>query len=631
MERVSLTYFVDFVLKVGTPKLAGVKEFKEHRYDHLTDFYKPLRESIIDMHEKGKPDRVLDEFLGTLTDERKRRIFPGLVESYRKFQRSSRSMKWFTPPHTTLTVDEPRDQHQPGAGLRDRRDAVPHQDLLPRRAALAEARLGRPRAHQLGARRRPPGHRLRHARREERAPAHPQVGAEPAPRPAHPRRGRRLLHHLRRRLSPLPGAPSSAAGPPPRLSAGCAPGPPEDRAGARPGARRRREPVALEQVARALLARGQVVEDVEAAFAELAREPIELAEVARGGGGAHLALFVAKLEHLGIQTTAGRLIGSALYAAPEQLRNGPVHPSWDVFAMGIILYEALSGAHPVDASSGNPMDICCRHLDFRPRPLAEVAPHVPGDLAYLVGEALDTDASRRPTMRALAERLHDTLQRVSARQLAEVRNLLPDRRTEAARTVPLPVMSAGKPPGALAATILLPAFGELPRVRRPPCPATPTLLRPRRARARRPPTRSPRRRAASRAARRPRRRRAPVGGRRARRLRPAGHGRCARGRGNQGARRRRRYRGAARGLGRRGVGVVRARARGRGAARHGRGWGGAGSSAEGVGVGAGRAVRVGVGAAGERGGACAARKRAREGASAMRAAAPLRAGLGAWR
>ena len=85
MERVSLTYFVDFVLKVGTPKLSGVKEFKEHRYDHLTDFYKPLREAIIELHEKGKPDRALDDFLLTLTDERKRRIFPGLVQSYRKF------------------------------------------------------------------------------------------------------------------------------------------------------------------------------------------------------------------------------------------------------------------------------------------------------------------------------------------------------------------------------------------------------------------------------------------------------------------------------------------------------------------------------------------------------------------
>jgi hypothetical protein len=104
MERVSLTYFVDFVLKVGTPKLSGVKEFKEHRYDHLTDFYKPLREAIIDMHEKGKPERALDELVATMTDERKRRIFPGLVESYRKWLRPG--MKWFTPPHTTLSVGD---------------------------------------------------------------------------------------------------------------------------------------------------------------------------------------------------------------------------------------------------------------------------------------------------------------------------------------------------------------------------------------------------------------------------------------------------------------------------------------------------------------------------------------------
>jgi hypothetical protein len=104
MERVSLTYFVDFVLKVGTPKLSGVKEFKEHRYDHLTDFYKPLREAIVDAHEKGKPEKALDEFLATLTDERKRRIFPGLIEGYRKFLRPS--MKWFTPPHTTLPVGD---------------------------------------------------------------------------------------------------------------------------------------------------------------------------------------------------------------------------------------------------------------------------------------------------------------------------------------------------------------------------------------------------------------------------------------------------------------------------------------------------------------------------------------------
>jgi len=106
MERVSLTYFVDFVLKVGTPKLTGVKEFKEHRYDHLTDFYKPLREAIIEMHEKGQPDRALDDLIGTLTDERKRRIFPGIVEGYRKFLRHGAPKKWLTPSHTVMPIGD---------------------------------------------------------------------------------------------------------------------------------------------------------------------------------------------------------------------------------------------------------------------------------------------------------------------------------------------------------------------------------------------------------------------------------------------------------------------------------------------------------------------------------------------
>jgi hypothetical protein len=124
MERVSLSYFVDFVLKVGTPKLAGVKEFKEHRYDHLTDFYKPLREAIVDVHEKARPDRALDDFLATLSDERKRRIFPGLVEGYRKFLRSKASMKWFSPPHTALPVGDLEININPELGFEI--DGTPH-------------------------------------------------------------------------------------------------------------------------------------------------------------------------------------------------------------------------------------------------------------------------------------------------------------------------------------------------------------------------------------------------------------------------------------------------------------------------------------------------------------------------
>ena len=105
MERISLTYFVDFVLKAGTPKLAGVREFKEHRSEHLTDFYKPLREAIADMHENKKSDKVLDALVDEIKDERKRRIYPPLIAGYRKFL-ASHDMAWFTPPTGVLPIGD---------------------------------------------------------------------------------------------------------------------------------------------------------------------------------------------------------------------------------------------------------------------------------------------------------------------------------------------------------------------------------------------------------------------------------------------------------------------------------------------------------------------------------------------
>jgi hypothetical protein len=124
MEPVPLASFVDFVLKVGAPKLAVVRELKGHRYDHLTDFYRPLREAIVEMHEKGRPDSVLDAFVESMHDERKRRIFPGIVEGYRKFLRSSSRMRWFTPPHTVLPVGDLEININPELGFEI--DGVPH-------------------------------------------------------------------------------------------------------------------------------------------------------------------------------------------------------------------------------------------------------------------------------------------------------------------------------------------------------------------------------------------------------------------------------------------------------------------------------------------------------------------------
>lgn len=97
MESISLSYFVDFVLTSGTGKLTSVKQLKQGKDERFTDFYRPVREAIIDMHEKGLDSGVLDDLLASLVDPREKRIFPKVVSGYRKFLRQGKTT-WFEPP-----------------------------------------------------------------------------------------------------------------------------------------------------------------------------------------------------------------------------------------------------------------------------------------------------------------------------------------------------------------------------------------------------------------------------------------------------------------------------------------------------------------------------------------------------
>lgn len=116
MDKISLTYFVDFVLKAGTPKLAGVREWKERKDDLSFDFYRQIRESIVDMHRSGKPDSVLDDFLAAQRDERRRRVYPSIVEGYRRFL-SSAKMTWFDPPVGSCKLGDVEVNINPDLGL----------------------------------------------------------------------------------------------------------------------------------------------------------------------------------------------------------------------------------------------------------------------------------------------------------------------------------------------------------------------------------------------------------------------------------------------------------------------------------------------------------------------------------
>jgi hypothetical protein len=116
MDKVSLAYFVDFVLRCGTPKLTGVREYKERRDELSTDFYRPIREAIVEMHRKGAPLSMLDEVIAAHTEEKRARIYPLVVAGYRKFLNGDEK-RWFEPPHTSVWLGDLEINVNPELGL----------------------------------------------------------------------------------------------------------------------------------------------------------------------------------------------------------------------------------------------------------------------------------------------------------------------------------------------------------------------------------------------------------------------------------------------------------------------------------------------------------------------------------
>lgn len=92
-------------------------------------------------------------------------------------------------------------------------------------------------------------------------------------------------------------------------------------------------------------------------------------------------------------TQSGTLLGTVLYMAPEQAQGLPVDRRADLYALGAVLYEMLSGRPPFNAEE--PMAILLQHLTREPEPLRRLRPDVPEPLAGIVHRLL----AKRPAER----------------------------------------------------------------------------------------------------------------------------------------------------------------------------------------------------------------------------------------
>ena len=99
-----------------------------------------------------------------------------------------------------------------------------------------------------------------------------------------------------------------------------------------------------------------------------------------------------------------RGIGTPPYMAPEQLLGESLDCRVDVYALGVLVYECLTGRLPFDGAT--PAALLARALDGGPRPPGDIAPGTPERLSHLVLRAL---ASRREDRPGSAAELHDQL------------------------------------------------------------------------------------------------------------------------------------------------------------------------------------------------------------------------------
>jgi serine/threonine-protein kinase len=92
-------------------------------------------------------------------------------------------------------------------------------------------------------------------------------------------------------------------------------------------------------------------------------------------------------------TEAGSIVGTAQYLSPEQARGAPVDQRSDIYSVGIVLYELLTGQLPFTGET--PLEIAMKHLSEIPKAPSELRPEIPTDLDMIVLRALAKDPADR--------------------------------------------------------------------------------------------------------------------------------------------------------------------------------------------------------------------------------------------
>jgi hypothetical protein len=183
-----------------------------------------------------------------------------------------------------------------------------------------------------------------------------------------------------------------------------------------------------------------------------------------------------------VMTTTGQVMGTPAYMSPEQARAQAVDFRTDLFSLGVVAYEILSGRRPFPGNTWSEVFEALTRSE--PVPLGDAAPDVPERVRRLVAMLLARDPSGRPTsaefavdeLGAALDELHVRRERDLLRDYATDKRVLPSGPTGASKTpAPETVVLGGTATSTPTpvATTAPPAGGTRPAATTPPAATAP--------------------------------------------------------------------------------------------------------------------------------------------------------------
>jgi eukaryotic-like serine/threonine-protein kinase len=131
-----------------------------------------------------------------------------------------------------------------------------------------------------------------------------------------------------------------------------------------------------------------------------------------------------------VKTSPGVVMGTVNYMSPEQASGKEIDPRTDIWSVGVVLYEMVTGRLPFEGAT--PSHIIVAILEKEPLSLSGYVPNAPEALEWIVTETLTKDATERTqTARELMKKLQRLKQRVDAESEVE-RSTAPERLSGAA-------------------------------------------------------------------------------------------------------------------------------------------------------------------------------------------------------